>query len=487
VTNSGTQCLFPSELAEPSVVPKNEKSTENSLSSLLSEENANSNKNKNNTYDALKTTFTTRSLNGHMTPQDYQHSTPSPPVKYMLDYTLNRFTRWLRILGIDAVLETVEQEHDRTHGGKIAMFDRCKKEHRTLITTSYKLLLRKECPPGAYLLDPKSTSHLLEQVLPRLLRTHGVHLSPCTFLTRCVVCNGNIHRVQTTEEKRAVFEEHGAPDLMDSKEDMEVFRCDGCRQGYWWGDKPTSSASRVFNQATKLLRLCLRGGVELKDEKSISDEKKRKELMGAFDFVDIAKERQHEDSVAKKTQADLSVMEWLRDEKLSNPFHLRSAYAGQGDAVREYLPFTNVTKEFVGCLDYVFFEPLQFDQICRLKVPTSFRDMNVSGAPSGHLIPSDIWPSDHIAVGARLRLKQQTNPGGNSKIESRKIAPSPKSNETNGNTNSETIKPTPHDPKCACGCVPQILSLFEMAELRKKLREEKKKKAEAEAQSKLPN
>lgn len=38
--------------------------------------------------------------------------------------------------------------------------------------------------------------------------------------------------------------------------------------------------------------------------------------------------------------------------------------------------------------------------------------------------------------------------------------------------------PTAHAPKCACGCVPNILSLFEMAELRKqaKLKREAEKK-----------
>jgi len=38
----------------------------------------------------------------------------SPQIRYMLDFTLNRFTRWLRILGIDAALETEEEEKQRT-------------------------------------------------------------------------------------------------------------------------------------------------------------------------------------------------------------------------------------------------------------------------------------------------------------------------------------------------------------------------------------
>ena len=275
------------------------------------------------------------------------------------------------------------------------MFDRCRTERRTLITSSYKLLLRRECPAGAYLMDSKSTSALMEQSLPTLLRTHGLELSPCTFLTRCVVCNGKIQRVHAEEEKASVFIDHGAPDLV-GRQDMEVFRCDGCGQGYWWDDRPSSSASRVFAQATKLLRTCLRGGVCLKDEAATTtDEKRRKEVMGAFDFVNVEEERRSGGAAAMGKQTELAVIEWLREERLRNPLRLRSAYAaGRGGTVREHLPFTNVTKEFVGCLDYVFFESSQFDQLRRLNVPTSFRDMNASGAPSGHLIPSDIWPSD---------------------------------------------------------------------------------------------
>lgn len=69
--------------------------------------------------DDLQATLAARRLNGHSTPQDYQHSTPPLPVKYHLDYTLNRFTRWLRILGIDATLETLDEENERTSGGKM--------------------------------------------------------------------------------------------------------------------------------------------------------------------------------------------------------------------------------------------------------------------------------------------------------------------------------------------------------------------------------
>ena len=295
-------------------------------------------------------------------------------------------------------------------------------------------------------MDPKSITHL-EQALPRLLRTHGVKLSPCTFLTRCVVCNGIINRVTTNDEKQCVFIEHGATELVHSKEEIEVFRCDGCNQGYWWDDRPTSSASRVFAQATKLFCLCLRGGVRIMSDAFLDKETTRKEVMGAFDFVNVAKERNQGIHVGQ----DLAAIDWLGEENLSNPYRLRSAYyvdTHANDTTSEFpgesLHFSNVTSEFVGLLDYIFFDKEEFEQVGRLNIPTSFRDMNPSSLPKGHLIPSDVWPSDHLAVGARLRLRS-SKPSSASQIN--------------------------HPLRCSCGCVPNVLSLFEMAELRKKKRE----------------
>jgi hypothetical protein len=47
-------------------------------------------------------------------------STSEPPqVRYLLDFTLNRLCRWLRILGIDAGLETDEEERMRTKEGNL--------------------------------------------------------------------------------------------------------------------------------------------------------------------------------------------------------------------------------------------------------------------------------------------------------------------------------------------------------------------------------
>jgi hypothetical protein len=165
----------------------------------------------------------------------------------------------------------------------------------------------------------------------------------------------------------------------------------------------------------------------------------------------------------------LDVVEWLRDERLTCPFDFESAYAlkdGNGVVVGEKLPFTNVTDSFVNTLDYIFFVKEQFALTEILHVPKSFPELNGDDIENGHLLPSNIWPSDHLAVGACLSFRTQGATTG-SLDETVPTFCWPAINEQ-----SPASPPIPnaHGQRCGCGCVPQIKSLFEMAELRKQAR-----------------
>eukprot|EP00980_Cylindrotheca_fusiformis_P027796 scaffold22560_cov135-Cylindrotheca_fusiformis.AAC.7 len=389
----------------------------------------------------------------------------SVPIKYLLDFTLNRFCRWLRILGIDSVLETEEEEKARTRDGSLyvsdhlrrAIFDRCRQEKRTLVTTSSKLLLRKDCPPGAYLLDTKSLANL-ELSLVHLLLSHGVQLEPRTFLTRCVVCNGTIKEVKDKDQIKSIFEAHQAPNQLN-EEIFEVYQCMGCRQGYWWCEKPNSSASRVKTQATNLLEACIRGGVPIAED------------MAMFDFVDVNQIRDSSRDESNLLDERLDVVKWLQKEELTNPFGpMTSAYAGSDG--KETLRFTNVTHDFVGHLDHIFFEkdgPLQVS--AQLFVPTTFAELNDDKIQNGHLLPSSAWPSDHLAIGCKFEPTPRD--GKPSTLED--LSPT---KTTDGPLFcGQTISPPApimHGQRCGCGCVPAIPSLFEMAELRRQAREKAK-------------
>ena len=163
------------------------------------------------------------------------------------------------------------------------------------------------------------------------------------------------------------------------------------------------------------------------------------------------------------------IIGWLKDKNLGHSFELRSSYAlvdkdAENKVMGEMLPFTNVTADFVGLLDYIFFETSEFEQTHRVEVPTSFRKLNDTGEAGGHLLPSDVWPSDHLALGAKFVLKG-IEPVAMQEEKAAAAASIPGVGWAIPAANHQ-----PGFPMCDCGCVPKVPSLFEMAELRKQAR-----------------
>jgi mRNA deadenylase 3'-5' endonuclease subunit Ccr4/uncharacterized protein with PIN domain len=391
---------------------------------------------------------------------------PPPRIRYLLDVTLNKLCRWLRILGQDAVLETEEEERLRTQEGKMVLIERCHSERRTLITTSTRLMRRRDCPPGAYCINP-SMLPSIGVVLVHILLTHGVVLDPQTILSRCVVCNGKILAVDNVDERRRIYQTHTSGGELD--EEMEVWQCNGCHQGYWWSEQPASSASRVKNTATMLMELCLRGGVPM-----IQEEGNDIESMALFADLDIQELRSKGWDMSQEggelLQQKLDVIEWLKEEKLKCPFELESVYAfkdQQGQMKGEILPFTNVTNAFVNTLDYIFFSTgMGLTPMKRLYVPKTFNELNGKDIKNGHLLPSNIWPSDHLAVGCRFQLERDVSGTNNLTLNPGGVVEKIPSIPTMSPPPTATPGPA-HGRRCDCGCVPNIPGLFEMAELRK--------------------
>jgi len=307
--------------------------------------------------------------------------------KYMLDFTLNKLCCWLRILGIDAVLETYGEEIERTQKENPVILDRCRQECRTLITISSKLLERKDCPPGAYLVNSKNHTHL-EVALVHLIKSHGIILEPKTFLI----------------------------------------------------------SSQVKDQATKLFIMCLRAGIPFQGP------------LHLFDFVNVEEERSRALELNVNLESSFQIVHWLQQIDLKCPLQLESSYAMRdknSSLIGECKPFTNVTHNFVGFLDYVFFDKQQLKLESRLHLPGSFSELNEKHEINGHVLPSDIWPSDHLAVGARFSYQIE------GKVEEEDIL---NSDFMGGITQEDAFKmmqqltkPRPHPTKCQCGCVPPVL------------------------------
>jgi hypothetical protein len=356
------------------------------------------------------------------------------------------------------------------------------------VTSSSRIVLRRDCPPGTYRLDTKALSNL-ELSLVHLLLSHGVTVEPSKFLSTCVVCNGQIDRVNDKSTIVAIFATHKAPESLNA-ENLEVFQCCNCKQGYWYDERPTSSASRVKDQAARLLKLCIRGGVSISKD------------MALFDFInveEVKKESIDDDPICSLPDQRLDILEWLQVENLQNPLGTLSSAFGT-ETGEEILSFTNVTSDFVGHLDYIFHDS-SFRVEKRLYVPTSFEELqDNTEVRNGHLLPSNVWPSDHLAIGALFCLPHSsTSAGPSSRSIPSSSPPVSTSNvstatvetlldnlfcmPTNGSPNLPLPLPTlpdmptteqRHGKKCDCGCVPNVMSLFEMAEMRKRARAAKK-------------
>lgn len=83
--------------------------------------------------------------------------------------------------------------------------------------------------------------------------------------------------------------------------------------------------------------------------------------------------------------------------------HLESAYA-VAHGGREP-PTTNHTPGFSGCLDYVLCSPLHFNVVGVLDMPYAWGEGEGDGAcwlEEFEYMPNEIYPSDHLAVGAQL-------------------------------------------------------------------------------------
>lgn len=108
------------------------------------------------------------------------------------------------------------------------------------------------------------------------------------------------------------------------------------------------------------------------------------------------------DVTCPRLKGVLLVEEWLKEYSfLACPVHLESSYAHPSEDGQEISPFTNITSDFVGFLDYIFYHPKCMVPVKRLYLPRSLNE--IAKESSGcYLIPNEFWPSDHLAVGVEL-------------------------------------------------------------------------------------
>lgn len=110
-------------------------------------------------------------------------------VKFLCDQNLNRLCRWMRVLGFDVALESVDSVKKRA--GKCItadlcadLFRRARNEKRIILTASKRMEALSLCPQS-YLVPH---SIVLEDVLVEICRHFSIELDPKRFLTVCGKC-----------------------------------------------------------------------------------------------------------------------------------------------------------------------------------------------------------------------------------------------------------------------------------------------------------
>jgi len=216
--------------------------------------------------------------------------------RFLCDITLIKLCKWLRLLGIDAKLESEESHQARTkkssrgigRGNGPSMlrdfsllFDTARSEKRIILTTSRDLRERAACP-ASYLVKTGN----FESSLITIVEKYGLEVSPEKFLTVCGKCGGSIQQLEQVSRvlydniKDAVSDGASASDdkaavdairtfhssqpahkqselIYHIPPDKVIFECIQCNQIYWWNDRSDSSPARAMRVAQKLYELIM--------------------------------------------------------------------------------------------------------------------------------------------------------------------------------------------------------------------------------------
>ena len=106
-----------------------------------------------------------------------------PSTKFICDANLSRLCRWMRVLGIDTALESVDANELRSGKFRPAasssqLFRQARKEKRVILTTSKRLQQLASCPQSFLVKSGK-----LDDILMDICKEFAIELDPQKFLT----------------------------------------------------------------------------------------------------------------------------------------------------------------------------------------------------------------------------------------------------------------------------------------------------------------
>lgn len=304
-------------------------------------------------------------------------------VKVAIDVNLNRLCRWLRLCGVDTLLETAEQAEERCRmAGKAAPIVRLALEqNRLLVTSSKTLALRREVVGMPHVLVTSSMT--CEDAFSAVVRATKLKLCSEDALTRCVLCNGNIELLDERQAAsvRAADYEGAVP----SEVEVTLYQCAGCSQTFWWSERDNSSAARAKELAENLHRIA---------EESLLDMDVAVNELGEESSQQTSQERSVVDAADELVRHLLAGVEHTM--KLSSVMPL----AEKNGVVTNYVP------NFAAQIDYILYSTPHFELRARRLLPT-VAQLRKALRNKSTFLPCHVWPSDHIPVVADLLVANQ--------------------------------------------------------------------------------
>lgn len=296
-------------------------------------------------------------------------------LRLAIDFNLNRLCRWLRLCGVDAVLESHDQANERcrTSGKSARIVQVASAERRMLVTASRTLAARREVISLPHVLVTSSMS--CEEAFTAVIRTARVSLDPANALTRCVLCNGLIRELDTHQAR--ALRTSDVDNKIPHDPDVALFSCSVCAQTFWWSERGNSSAARAKELADKLFRLAQKALAPQAEEKT----KMTKRLGGSDCGLSTA------DNLIRSMTAGIH-----------QPLRLRSCQP----LTERHGVVTNFVPGFSGQIDYLLYSTDHFSLRARRQLPTVAQLKAVLS--KSKFLPCHAWPSDHIAVVADLAL-----------------------------------------------------------------------------------
>lgn len=147
-------------------------------------------------------------------------------MKFLCDQMLGTLAKWLRIYGFDTFYANSETDDNELL--KIA-----KKENRTLITRDKELTYcgKRE---NLNVIELKTTD--LDEQLKLVLK--HVKIDETKILSRCILCNSKVNKIQKDKVKNKVPEK-----VFENNE--EFWFCKKCDKIYWYGSHTENMIKKI--------------------------------------------------------------------------------------------------------------------------------------------------------------------------------------------------------------------------------------------------